>query len=265
MLFLPTVILNGSLWGQCDSIYTAFAVLGLYLALDERPWLSVCCIALSFAFKLQAVFILPVYAVLLFTGRIRLRHIAAFPAAYVLAVLPAVLLGRPFLETLTLYFSQAGTVGDALNYNAPSIFSLLPNIQDAAKWSKPAVLWSFGFVALVLGAAAARRTAAGDKTVLAAAVLFAVGIPFLLPHMHDRYFYCADVLSMVLAFAVPQMLGLPLLVELGSFLSYYAYLRLRYLLPPAAGGWFMAAAFLAAGVCFAISLSSVKKSAVLRR
>lgn len=265
VLFLPTVILNGSLWGQCDSIYTAFAVLGLYLALDERPWLSVCCIALSFAFKLQAVFILPVYAVLLFTGRIRLRHIAAFPAAYVLAVLPAVLLGRPFLETLTLYFSQAGTVGDALNYNAPSIFSLLPNIQDAAKWSKLAVLWSFGFVALVLGAAAARRTAAGDKTVLAAAVLFAVGIPFLLPHMHDRYFYCADVLSMVLAFAVPQMLGLPLLVELGSFLSYYAYLRLRYLLPPAAGGWFMAAAFLAAGVCFAISLSSVKKSAVLRR
>ena len=37
VLFLPTVLLNGAYWGQCDSIYTAFAVLALYLALDGRP------------------------------------------------------------------------------------------------------------------------------------------------------------------------------------------------------------------------------------
>ena len=36
VLFLPTVVLNGAYWGQCDSIYTAFAVLALYLALDGR-------------------------------------------------------------------------------------------------------------------------------------------------------------------------------------------------------------------------------------
>ena len=36
VLFLPTVLLNGAYWGQCDSIYTAFAVLALYLALDGR-------------------------------------------------------------------------------------------------------------------------------------------------------------------------------------------------------------------------------------
>ena len=58
MLFLPTVILNGAYWGQCDSIYTAFAVMSIYFALADKPIRSMIMIALSFAFKLQAVFIL---------------------------------------------------------------------------------------------------------------------------------------------------------------------------------------------------------------
>ena len=63
VLLLPTVFLNGSLWAQCDSIYAALALLGLWLALDDRPILSVLCFTLSFGFKLQAVFILPIMAV----------------------------------------------------------------------------------------------------------------------------------------------------------------------------------------------------------
>ena len=35
--FLPTVILNGALWGQCDSIYAAFAVWALYFGLADKP------------------------------------------------------------------------------------------------------------------------------------------------------------------------------------------------------------------------------------
>ena len=44
VLFLPTVFLNGSLWAQCDSSYVALAVLGIYLALDDRPVLSMVCV-----------------------------------------------------------------------------------------------------------------------------------------------------------------------------------------------------------------------------
>ena len=39
-------------------------------------------------------------------------------------MLPAVIAGAPLWDTLTLYFSQAGTVGDAMNYNAPSFTSM---------------------------------------------------------------------------------------------------------------------------------------------
>ena len=36
VLYWPTVILNGAYWGQCDSIYVAFAVLSIYLAMSGR-------------------------------------------------------------------------------------------------------------------------------------------------------------------------------------------------------------------------------------
>ena len=40
-LLLPTVLLNGAFWGQCDSIYGALAVWSLVFALEDRPIRSV--------------------------------------------------------------------------------------------------------------------------------------------------------------------------------------------------------------------------------
>jgi Gpi18-like mannosyltransferase len=65
VMLLPTVVLNGAYWGQCDSIYASLALLGIYFALKGRPSLAVISIALSFAFKLQAIFILHIFAVFL--------------------------------------------------------------------------------------------------------------------------------------------------------------------------------------------------------
>ena len=112
-LFLPTVYLNGALWGQCDSIYTAFAVWSIVFALNDRPILSVVSIALSFAFKLQAVFIMPVFLIFLFAKKMKWYHLAAFPVTYAVTTLPAVIAGRPFKDAILLYFNQAETVGSA--------------------------------------------------------------------------------------------------------------------------------------------------------
>ena len=65
---------------------------------------------------------------------------------------------------------------------------------------------------------------------LAAALLFAVGIPFLLPHMHERYFFGGDVLSVVLAYACPLCIPAAALTQFASLLGYHAYLKMRYLL-----------------------------------
>lgn len=230
VLFLPTVYLNGALWGQCDSIYVAFAVLSVYLALEDRPWLSMITIAVSFGFKLQAVFVMPVFAVLWMAKKLRWYHFLAFPAAYIVLVLPAVLCGRPFMDTLMLYFSQTGSIGDGLNYNSPSVFSFFYYLQDTVTASRLGITAAFAYMLTVLAAAFIRRNRLSDKAILIAAVLLAVGIPFLLPHMHDRYFFAADILALILAFVIPPLSAAAILTQFASLLGYHAYLKMRYLL-----------------------------------
>ena len=231
VLLLPTVFLNGALWGQCDSIYAALALMGLWLALDKKPVLSVLCFTLSFGFKLQAVFILPIMAVLLFTKKYKLWHVALFPAFYIALVIPAVIMGKPFLETLTLYASQTGSIGSGLNYNSPSVYALFRNVPNPDAAATIGIIAAFAFMFIVLAICFAKRKALGDRHIILIAALLSLGIPFLLPHMHDRYFFLADVMTVVLAFVYfPWGISLAALTQFASILGYHAYLRLRWLL-----------------------------------
>ncbi len=231
ILYLPTVVLNGSVWGQCDVIYAAFGVYGLYLALSDRPVPAMICFAASFAVKLQAVFLLPIIAVLWYRNHIKLWHGFIFPAAYVVIVLPAVLMGRPFWDTVSLYMNQTGSIGSGLNYNSSSMFAYFPNESNIEFWSNVGIILAFAFMIAVLLWLFAKRKQLTHEIILAAALLLSLGIPFILPHMHDRYFFVADVLSLTLAVVFPKLFIVPVLVQFGSLLGYHAYLKLRYLLP----------------------------------
>ena len=48
--------------------------------------------------------------------------------------------------------------------------------------------------------------------------------PFLLPKMHDRYFYPADVFSLVLAFFVPEAWFVPVAYQVISLTAYTPFL-----------------------------------------
>jgi Gpi18-like mannosyltransferase len=232
VLLLPTVILNGALWGQCDSIYVAFGVWAVYEALNDRPFLSVVFAALAFSFKLQAVFFLPAYAVLLFTKRMKWRDLLAFPLTYLAVVLPAVLLGRPFLDTLTLYIDQAGSVGSGLNYNSPSLFAFIPHgaVVDTALFEKLGIAAALLFCGLAVYWLARSARRPSREGLLGAFNLFLIAVPLLLPHMHDRYFFGADVLSLVLCAVSARYLPVPVLCSFASLLGYHAYLKREYLL-----------------------------------
>ena len=232
-LWLPSVVLNGSLWGQCDSIYAAFAVLAVYLALDDRPGLSVAAIALSISFKLQGIFILPAYFLFLLSGKIKWKHVLIFPAVYILSILPAVLAGRNFWELLTLYLRNTATIGDGLNYNSSSVYALLEfsGITNAAA-ARVGIMLTFFFCSGIYAWFVIRYQRINNNRVLfGAALLFAVGVPFFLPHMHDRYFFVADILTLALAVAAPRFSLPAVCVSFGSLLGYHAYLKMRFLFP----------------------------------
>ncbi|MBR4474773.1 MAG: DUF2029 domain-containing protein [Oscillospiraceae bacterium] len=229
-LFLPTVFLNSAVWGQCDSLYAAPLLLGIWCALDDRPTESVILAAVAFGFKLQAVFVLPVYAVFLMTGKLKWKHVLVFPVTYLLLVLPAVCFGRPLWETVTLYFSQTGSIGSGLNYNSPSVFAVFTDIQNKETAAVVGICLAAFYMLNLLAVAWVYRRQLNDRALLALCLLFAIGIPFFLPHMHERYFYAADILSLVLAFASPLYFPTAVLVQFASLLGYHAYLKMRYLL-----------------------------------
>jgi Gpi18-like mannosyltransferase len=256
-LLLPTPILNGALWGQCDSVYTAFAVIALYYALKGRPVLSLSSMAISFSFKLQAVFILPVFLLFLFSGKIKLRHILAFPAAFFACNLPAIAAGRPVWDCMTVYFNQLGTVGSGLNYNSPSVYSLFNYYQNPEYAAKLGIIAAFALCAIVFLIALFRRRDLNNSVLLAAAMIFVVGIPLFLPHMHDRYFFMADVLLLSLAVIRPEYTPLPFLGSFASLLGYHAYLKMRYFLPMRFG--FLALAIILASL-FIFFFESLRKA-----
>ena len=99
-LLLPTVVLNGSYWGQCDVIYGALAVHAAAMLLEGKNKTSVALMGLAFSFKLQAVFILPLWGVLWLAKKVKFRELWVFPLTYVIVIIPAVLLGKPLSETL---------------------------------------------------------------------------------------------------------------------------------------------------------------------
>lgn len=222
---LPTVVVNASFYGQTDSMWAAFALGGVYNLLRDKPWWGVSLCTVALAFKPQGIFIFPLLLLLVLAGHIPWRTLLAAPVVYIALAVPAMLAGRDPVELLTLYDPrrQASYV-PYLTWNAPSVYVFLPvdTRLDSVK-----LLGSIFTAALILGVCyvlVARRVKLNSTRVVTAAAMFTILIPYTLPGMHERYFYLADVMTLVLAFYRPRLWYLPLLVQASSLLSYAPYL-----------------------------------------
>lgn len=246
LLLLPTVILNASAWAQCDAIYAALCLHGLAAGLEGRPRSSAFLAGLAFACKLQTVFLLPVWAVLWMSRRTRFRHLLWFPAACVLSVLPALALGKPLADVLGVYFGQAAEYSAYLTLNAPSLYALIPSSAqvNVALAARVGILAAFVLVLGVLGWLLLRRRGLSRRAVFLAGVVFAIGIPLLLPHMHDRYFFLADVLTLTWACTDRRGVLPAVFTQIASLGAYHAYLLLRYAFPMGLGSILLLCAFL---------------------
>ena len=249
---LPTVLLNGSCWGQCDSVYACLAVLSLWLLETDRPWRAAMALAVAFAFKLQTMFLFPVVLLGLLWGRFRPRHALAFFAAYLLTMVPALLAGRSFADALSVYAGQSmGQYYHRLTYNAPNLYLFFPMLEFASSqeytWMRyiggidgagtnayltEALFPTLQQAALIAAAVLTllcvvywlrRRREITQEMMLTLALFFAIFLPFVLPKIHDRYFFLADMLSVLYAAKYGRRRFVPLLVigaSLGSYMTF---------------------------------------------
>jgi Gpi18-like mannosyltransferase len=219
-LFAPTVVLNSAFWGQADALYTCALLAFIYFLLRGRDGWAVVFFGLAFAFKAQAAILLPLLAGLCLRGVIRWRMLAWIPMVMVAALLPALIAGRPLIDLLLIYPSQVGQY-EQLTMHAPSSMAWIPDGGRFYPYFYPVAVIlttaaSLGFVWAVNRSS--NKLTPGLLVQLA--LLCAVFVPFLLPKMHERYFYLADVLSIVVAFYYPALYWIPLAMIGASFFAY---------------------------------------------
>lgn len=225
-LALPTVFLNSSFWGQADAIYTFFLLLSLYFLLQERPFIAMIAVGVSFAFKAQAVFLAPFLLLLTINKRIPWYSYLLIPLVYLGMMTPAVLAGRPVGEILGIYLNQAGTY-HSLSMNAPNIYLLIPDTYYSDVLMIGVVAAGIIAVAWVIYYSQKMPKPSSAALILCAAVS-ALMLPFFLPKMHERYFYLSDTLLFLLAFYIPRFRFLSFISQVVSTLTYSVFLFLKY-------------------------------------
>ena len=248
-LLWPTFLLNSAFWAQCDSIFTAFCLLSFSNILAKRPKTAVILAGLAFAFKLQAIFFLPVFIIFLIAKRVRLWHALLFPLPYIVFSLPALAYGWPVLRILSIYAGQAGQY-PYLALNAPSVFAFFPLITPYQPYAVIGMVLALLFLLALFWHAFKQREKIDDVALAAYAAVITLGLPWLLPAMHDRYFYTAEVFALLYVAFRPKLWPLALLALTGSLGCYHAYLTARL----SDRLWPFALAMLAALVTALISL-----------
>ena len=104
-------------------------------------------------------------------------------------------MGRSLWDLLTVYVSQS-KLYTSLCMSIPNLYAFLGNVASEPL-GDAGVIFAGGAVLMLLYALY-RKEYIG--------LLFAILMPFILPHMHERYYFLADIVSVVFAFYFPKKL-----------------------------------------------------------
>ena len=160
-----------------------------------------------------------------------------FPLTYLATIIPALLLGKPLGEILGIYLNQMGEY-PRLVLNAPSIYQLVPygaEVNDALL-STLGIAAAGALVLALLALGFLLRDRLDRELAMTIAVVLCIGVPFLLPRMHERYFFLADIFTLCWACSSLRRVPAAALAELSSLICYIVYLRLKYLFTLRLGG-----------------------------
>lgn len=235
LLLSPTVILDSAYWCQCDIIYTTFILYALYYFFKNNSRWCLIFVGISFAFKLQALFIVPFFIIMWLKRRtVKLLDFLWIPIIYVISALPAWIAGRDLKELLMIYFEQAETYPwGTLEY--PNIYALLgeamPDMRHAGEVSGAGAFMTviiLGSIAYYFYGKKVRLT--GELLITLALFTVAVTV-YSLPHMHDRYGFLIDLLAILYGVLNVKKLPVTCGFMLISVLSFMPYLIAVHIVP----------------------------------
>lgn len=226
-LLLPTVIFDSALWAQCDSIYATFIIFSIYFLIKNKYIYSFAFLGIAFAFKLQTIFILPVYLILyLVNHRIHIYYYLITLLTFWICGLPAFLVGRSVFSPFQIYMGQTGTY-KSLFMNFFNLTGLLGsqanNLINYEALSKFFILFTV-FILLVGFMVFLIKYQKNSLVFLELASWTVYTCVMFLPSVHERYSFLVDILLIILAFVNKRYISIAIFEILNSFLGYTMYL-----------------------------------------
>lgn len=222
-LFLPTVLINGALWGQIDASYTAFGLFALYYLQKDEPLLSSVWFGVAFSFKLQTIFFLPVFMLYFwYHHRRKIVYVLIVPFIYYALALPAFIAGRSFEDITSIYLLQTQTY-PLLTLNMPNLYQWFPN-QRYDDLSLFAIGLFTSLMALQWLAMLMQKILLKKEHILMYTYWSILMANFFLPAMHERYLFAADIIVILLVLQYGKKYYFVLLTQVISLLAYTPFI-----------------------------------------
>lgn len=223
-----TVIFNSSFWAQCDSIYVAFILLAIFYVHKNKNIAAFILLGVAFAFKLQTVFILPIFLYLYISNRkISILHFLLIPITDIVLCLPAVFLGRKFSDIFTIYLVQTD-YGKQIQMNCPNLWALVCDRNDSTYYYLfKTISIAIAVLALGIGLALIIHKSIdllNRENFLLTSIWTVFTCIMFLSSMHERYGYLLDILTIIYAVFMFKRVWLAVLCNLVSLRGYCFYL-----------------------------------------
>lgn len=214
----PTVLFNGAMWGQADAIWTFFALLSVAMFMRNRN--GVLPFAVGCSVKAQGVFLGPFVLGMILRRKIHLAWLAAIPGVYAIIAIPVLIAGRSLVSVLGVYLGQANMYHH-LTMNAANVWVFAGGTPYTVGVAIGLVLAAASGLALSIFIAQSKRT--GPEFILLVASASLILMPYLLPKMHERYFYGFELASIALACVNLRYLPFAVIAQVDGVLSYLAF------------------------------------------
>lgn len=218
----PLVIFNSAFWGQCDALFSAFALISIYFLLKNKMLTSLLFLGISLAFKLQAVFILPVFLILYFEKKnFSMLNFLLLAIPNFILSLPALIIGMPFNYWIKIYINQTHSY-KLLTLNFINIYKLFPGESDYLR--NFGVIFAFLICVIVLFWILSKNIKWNNEKIISLTLWFLIILTYVLPSMHERYLFLGEILALIYYICYKKNLYIVIFIIINSIITYTNYL-----------------------------------------
>ena len=126
------------------------------------------------------------------------------------------------MDLLKIYYNQT-TDYPFLTLNAPTVYQFIAN-APFSMFNHAGVLLTAFIAYLLVFLVIQRKLPLTRENLVRLSMVSVLVLPYFLPRMHERYFFLADLISVVYTFYFPRYFFVPLAIGAVSALSYTPFL-----------------------------------------